>query len=91
MCGSLCLPTVSVTTALQGKDKVDEDQIAAATKLAIDRQNLFLEDKVAADGLCRPKKEKKVKVLRLKSLGHGYVWEHLFSIRHITNIYGAYI
>lgn len=49
--------------ALQGKDVVLMDQLAAATKLALDRQSMFYEDKLAADGLCRTKKEKRKKDL----------------------------
>ena len=49
------------TAAWQGKDNAIPGQIEAATKLAIDRQSMFHEDKEAADGLCRPKKEKKPK------------------------------
>lgn len=45
----------------QGKDVVLMDQLAAATKLALDRQSMFYEDKLAADGLCRTKKEKRKK------------------------------
>jgi len=49
------------TTAWQGKDNAIPGQIEAATKLAMDRQYMFHEDKEAADGLCRPKKEKRSK------------------------------
>lgn len=34
------------------------DQLVAATKLAVERRNRFLEDKQVADGLCRTKKAK---------------------------------
>ena len=39
------------------------EQLEAATKLALDRQSMFYEDKIAADGLCRTKKEKRKKDL----------------------------
>ncbi|CAL1168784.1 unnamed protein product [Cladocopium goreaui] len=45
----------------QGQDAVFPDQMSAAVRLALDRQSMFYEDKDAADGLCRPKKEKKNK------------------------------
>lgn len=46
---------------LQGKDAVDDDALEAAVKLACDRLQMFAEDKLVADGLCRAKKEKKTK------------------------------
>ena len=59
---------------LQGKEKVCLDQLEAAVKLALDRQNLFTEDKVAADGLCRPKKEKRSKNEKIDSKQQVYTY-----------------
>ena len=63
-----------VIRAIQGKDNVLEEQMSAAIRLATDRTNMFHEDKAAADGLCRPKKEKSTK-------------KDLSRICHITHIY----
>ena len=59
MLKSTCTLSGSKFDAPQGEEAVLPEQMDAAVRLALDRQSMFYEDKEAADGLCRPKMEKK--------------------------------
>ena len=61
MLKSTCTLSGSKFDAPQGEEAVLPEQMDAAVRLALDRQSMFYEDKEAADGLCRTKKEKKTK------------------------------